>query len=561
MTCTVMFAIFTVLRLRVLLTISFIAVMLSLVSPFATAQSTVPNEWTWMAGSSQNPQPAGVYGQLGVPAPGNTPGGRESTIRWTDKNGNLWLFGSGGSAFDAAGTAAILDDVWEYNTSTQEWTWMAGSSTVPAGSSNGCFICDVSPVFGAYQTPAAGNTPGSLQSPTQWSDKEGNLWLFGGFEYDIVGGSYYQKTVNALWEFNVTTHEWTWMGGSNAVNSVTPGVYGTLGQPAAGNTPGGRTGAASWVDSSGNLWLFGGNGQDSAGNTGYLNDLWMFNPSINQWTWMGGSSAFSAGCLNGSSACSGPSVSGTLQTPAAGNIPEGRSGAFVWTDKNGNVWLFGGTTQVAYGINGIAGVEGTFINDLWKFDSNAHEWAWMSGNSTPTGNAPAYGNYPGVYGSLGTPSAGNTPGGRSAGYTWTDSGGNLWLFGGNGFDSTTTVGDLNDLWEFDTSLNEWAWMRGSSTLVSGCITGATTCSRPGVYGALGTPAAGNTPGARTDAMQWADQSGTIWLFGGWGPDSVGTWGMLNDMWKFSPATNLWTWMSGSSTVPNNGSNSDGQSGV
>jgi hypothetical protein len=39
-----------------------------------------------------------------------------------------------------------------------------------------------------------------------------------------------------------------------------PGVYGTLGTPAAGNVPGGREGAASWIDESGNFWLFGGCG-------------------------------------------------------------------------------------------------------------------------------------------------------------------------------------------------------------------------------------------------------------------------------------------------------------
>jgi len=54
---------------------------------------------------------------------------------------------------------AYLDDVWEYNTSSQEWAWMAGSNSVPSGSSNGCIICAAPPVFGNYQTPSAGNTP------------------------------------------------------------------------------------------------------------------------------------------------------------------------------------------------------------------------------------------------------------------------------------------------------------------------------------------------------------------------------------------------------------------
>ena len=42
-----------------------------------------------------------------------------------------------------------------------------------------------------------------------------------------------------------------------------PGVYGTLGIAAAGNIPGARDSAATWTDSNGNFWLFGGEGADS----------------------------------------------------------------------------------------------------------------------------------------------------------------------------------------------------------------------------------------------------------------------------------------------------------
>jgi RNA-directed DNA polymerase len=34
------------------------------------------------------------------------------------------------------------------------------------------------------------------------------------------------------------------------------------------------------------------------------------------------------------------------------------------------------------------------------------------------------------------------------------------------------------------------------------------------------------------------------LFGGQGYDSAGNSGLLNDLWKFSPGSGLWTWMSG-----------------
>jgi hypothetical protein len=82
--------------------------------------------------------------------------------------------------------------------------------------------------------------------------------------------------LNDLWEFNPLTTEWTWMSGSNTANAI--GVYGTLGIAAASNVLGARSSAVGWIDSSGNLWLFGGNGYDSAGTNGNLNDLWRYQP-------------------------------------------------------------------------------------------------------------------------------------------------------------------------------------------------------------------------------------------------------------------------------------------
>jgi hypothetical protein len=64
-----------------------------------------------------------------------------------------------------------------------------------------------------------------------------------------------------------------------------PGVLSQLDTPSATNTPGGRDGFATWTDSSGNLWLFGGGGFDANGNSGYLNDLWEFTPATMEWTW------------------------------------------------------------------------------------------------------------------------------------------------------------------------------------------------------------------------------------------------------------------------------------
>jgi N-acetylneuraminic acid mutarotase len=87
-----------------------------------------------------------------------------------------------------------------------------------------------------------------------------------------------------LWTYNPQTNKWTWMTGSSSVGSPQgltggpAGVYGTEGQMAVGNTPGGRDGAFAWADGGGNLWLFGGYGHDATDANGELNDLWEFTP-------------------------------------------------------------------------------------------------------------------------------------------------------------------------------------------------------------------------------------------------------------------------------------------
>jgi N-acetylneuraminic acid mutarotase len=303
------------------------------------------------------------------------------------------------------------------------------------------------------------------------------------------------------------------MSGSNTVGSHggQPGVYGALGSPAAGNTPGGRNAAASWTDSSGNLWLFGGWAYDANSIAGELNDLWEFNPSSNDWAWISGSSK--VGPHDGQSG-----IYGTLGVPAAGNTPGGLYAPSSWTDASGNLWLFGGQGFDAHG-NFFE------LNGLWEFNPSSSEWAWMGGSSTVGSN----GDQPGVYGTLGTPAIGNIPGNRSEASNWSVGSGNLWLFGGNGYDANGDGGYLNDLWEFNPAANEWAWMGGSNTV-------GESGAQSGVYGTLGTLAAGNTPGGRAAASNWTDSSGNLWLFGGYGADANGIGGYLSDLWEFNPST-------------------------
>jgi N-acetylneuraminic acid mutarotase len=462
-------------------------------------------DWTWMGGGSGNN--LGVYGTLGVPAAANIPGRRGSAASWTDNNGNLWLFSGDGSP----------NDLWEFKPAIGQWAWMSGSSS---NYSQGG-------VYGALGVPAAGNVPGTRDGAVTWTDSSGNFWLFGGSGRDAAGNL---ASLNDLWEFNPVTNLWAWMGGSSTAtyNPVTlqygqSGVYGTLGVPAAGNVAGGRFAAVSWTDSGGNFWLFGGVGVDSAGAWAPLNDLWEFNPFTGEWAWMGGSSTVVKIQVSSAESHWGRlGVYGTLGVPAAGNIPGSRYAATSWTDSSGNLWLFGG-----FGFDS-AGTWGC-LNDLWEFTPSSGEWAWMGGSSTiPSTSGNGWGQ-PGVYGALGTPAAGNVPGGRSDAISWTDNGGSFWLFGGYGYDSAAVQGYLNDLWKFDPSTGEWAWMGGANTLPLDAYGGSTEIQP--VYGKLGVPAVGNNPGSREDAASWVDSSGNFWLFGGRGCFSC----QDNDFWRYQPS--------------------------
>ena len=413
-----------------------------------------------------------------------------------------------------------------------QWTWIGGSNTVPACSYLPPF-CGQYGVYGTLLTPSAGNFPGARISPVRWTDTKGNLWLFGGAGY----GASTDGWLNDLWEFNQALGEWTWISGSNEANAnQNQSVYGTLGVPAPGNTPGDRYDATGWVDSSGNLWLFAGLQAQSNGQQTYINDLWKFDPSTHLWTWMGGSNTGTTQRDNG---VGQSGVYGTLGTPAAGNMPGGRQGGLSWTDNNGNFWLFGGQ---GYASNGLTSP----LNDLWEFNLSTNEWAWMGGSNLDFSSGGGYG----IYGTLGTPAATNIPGDRTGSYTWTDHAGNFWLFGGTGVGATGNSGSLNDVWKFNPLTNQWTWMKGRNTAPPPPVgdTSVIPMGWPGAYGTLATPAMPNTPGGRAKGVAWTDTAGNLWLSGGQGSDSTGTPGALNDTWVFNPVDDEWAWMGGSETA-------------
>jgi N-acetylneuraminic acid mutarotase len=233
------------------------------------------------------------------------------------------------------------------------------------------------------------------------------------------------------------------------------------------------------------------------------------------WTWMTGvQTANQTGAY------------GTKGTGAASNSPGARVSPASWTDANGDFWMFGGRGYDGGGAYGQ-------LNDLWTYKVATGQWVWISGKNTANGI--------GTYGTKGSGSTSTVPGSREGSMTWADSSGNLWLFGGYGYTTNATSGNLSDLWKFTISSGLWTWVGGPNSV-----------EQPGSYGVKLVGGTGNIPGARDAGITWTDASGNLWLFGGEGKDISNLYGVMNDLWKFVPGSGQWTWMSGSSAISSPG---------
>ena len=120
---------------------------------------------------------------------------------------------------------------------------------------------------------------------------------------------------------------------------------------------------------------------------------------------------------------------------------------------------------------------------------------------------------------------------RSLAGTWVDGAGNFWVFGGFEINGHDVVADYNSFWEFSGA--GWNLMGGTDTIIL----------EEGTYGTLGVASPAKLSGGANSSVSWTDPAGNFWLFGGFGYDSTGNYGNLNDLWKYSAGE--WTWMGGS----------------
>jgi hypothetical protein len=357
------------------------------------------------------------------------------------------------------------------STNAQVWTWIGGSPPPTYGS------------HGERGEESPSYNPPSGYDRTGITDTEGNIWLLDSF---------------GLWKYNIATGYWAWMGGFQ-----TP-YYGNQGEESRDNIPRARIGASSWLGSDGNLWVFGGLVFPPNNPPSLMNDLWRYNISTGNWTWMNGSSTF-----NEAGESDGPYDEDDTYTPCA------RAYAATWSDNDGNLWLCGGDT----GSGGMS--------DLWRYNILTKRWAYIKG--------PKNCCQVGEWGNIGEENAATNPPPTIRSVTWTDDDGNLWLL----------PGSMSNLWKYVISNNCWIWMSGPRYGM-----------QYGLYGNIGVGASTNLPGSRHSSVGMKDADGNFWLYGGIGFSNSG-FGRLGDLWKYERPTSsfpygIWTWMHGTQEVNQNG---------
>ncbi len=301
------------------------------------------NKWTLVDGSGNKPVMASPQGTK--PAP------RRKATGWNTPDGKLWLMGG-----MQLNDTDHFDDLWEFDLGQREWSRIRGKSEFNQPG-----------VWGEQKKESLESIPGSRSSGARWTDHDGNLWLYGGQSYNYRTSE--DELYEDLWKYEPGKSRWVWSNGSSSANDHNrlPRV-----------SPSARKAALTWM-SNNVFWMYGGMGLDSLGTqTGYLSDLWFFDSAKNGWVLAQGSTKTGQNALMGAE-------SGNARSPVP-LTPGFRQNSASWTDKEGNLWLFGGQNVFSDRLISIE-------NLLWKFEVEKRFWSFRQIPDPPeiTGDIVAFG--------------------------------------------------------------------------------------------------------------------------------------------------------------------------
>jgi alpha-tubulin suppressor-like RCC1 family protein len=432
---------------------------------------------------------SGAWGTQGISTATNTPSGRQDFAAFQVSGSTFFLFG--GYGYDALNTSNVpLDDLWQFDTSNKQWTWLAGSSV-----SSGTVL--TYGIYGTQAVEAASNWPGGRYGTSTAKDSNNMIWMFGG-----SGNS--SNTTNSLlcdlWKFNPTNKRWTWVAGLNT--TCTTGVYGTKSVGDVNNHPGGRLGSNMWTSTTSGtvfIWVFGGQTDSST----YYNDLWKFNTVNYQWTW-----------VNGNNTVNSSGIYGSLNVESGTGTPGSRSYASYTKDGSGNLWMFAGYGRDSNKLLGR-------LNDLWKFNPTNGLWTWVSGSNLA--------NQLNVFNRDRVTQPENMPSGNWGSSMW-NSGNYLWI---NTSDIAETNNNYNRqlLWRYDINTRLWTYQKGATSTYAPNMNFIYSNYRRSL----------NKIGYRTFAPAWVDSNGEGWIFGGYSGYYSSTGGsgccyLTKSLWHFKPDT-------------------------
>jgi len=384
-----------------------------------------PGTWTWMKGEAT------------CPAVASEPSCMYAKPFWTDTAGNFWVY--------------AYSDLWKYDPVVNTWSFMTGiyGDTLRIQSPMGVFN--------------AQNSPGIRSIGTiTWTTPDNLLWMYGG------GGALENAS---LWKYSPALNEWAWMGTFMSLN------YGIKGVPDTANSPGSRAESnTAWVDSLGNLWLFGGQTILGCGN-----DMWKYDVGTGIWTWMSGSN------IN-----EDMGSYGTMGVPSINNYPSSRWTNFFWKDDAGHFWIGLGRS-----------FSGASHTDIWKFNPVSLEWTWMRGASNTTKDCPTLATC--------EINSANHPGRRFENRsTWKVSDRFILTYASETcFPNSSS---FNDLWAYLPLQNNWVKLADYPVA--------------GHYGTKGVPSSLDYPAWRTGAASFKDKNNNCWVYSGRGT-KIG-----NTLWRY-----------------------------
>ena len=196
----------------------------------------------------------------------------------------------------------------------------------------------------------------------------------------------------------------------------------------------------------------------------------------------------------------------------------------VWKSQN-NIYLYGNDSQSNnYGNS-----------SFWVYNLAIKQWKCLQDNNI-TAN----------FGTKGVFNNTNTPGKRSQSITFVDNSGNLYLMGGTYITYVSSSVEYNDLWKYDITLQQWAWIGGYNTHAAGIA---------GNYGPIGVESQNYYPSSRIFSNPLVSNDGMIYIYGGHAPTYDGY--DKYDLWKYNPNNNSWTLL----YKPTNNSQNIGTVGV